>query len=221
MGSDWYICRHGETDHNVRQLVQGHTDIPLNENGRAQAREAARKLQEKGLLFDHVLSSPLSRALETAVTLSGFEEKDVEILPILKEMGFGVLENKPYIGYSEEMNVLNYDPVSYRAPEGGEELRDMFDRMAQFLRELKESGREGNILISTHGMTIRGICSVIRGTGPEKIWEMKVGNCDVLHFRPEGDRIVELPPVLSYEEKFDPEMKYEEQDYKEQTAILD
>ncbi len=211
--TDWYICRHGETDHNVRQLVQGHTDIPLNENGRAQARIAADEIKKAGLSFDHVLSSPLSRALETACIISGFDKKDVEVLPILKEMGFGILENRPYVGYSEEMNVLNHDPASYRAPEGGEELQAMFDRMSRFLQELKESGREGNILIATHGMAIRGILSAVRGTGPDKIWEIKVGNCDVLHFRPEGDRIVELPPVLSYEEKFDPEMKYEKNDY--------
>ena len=63
---DLYLLRHGETDWNKAGLLQGHTDIPLNENGRKQMRETARKLGDLGVKMDVILSSPLHRARESA-----------------------------------------------------------------------------------------------------------------------------------------------------------
>lgn len=59
-----YFLRHGQTNNNKEGRMQGRVDIPLNEVGRAQARCAAQRL--KGIGFDAVYSSPLSRAVETA-----------------------------------------------------------------------------------------------------------------------------------------------------------
>ena len=59
-----YIMRHGKTDWNARHLLQGHTDIPLNEEGRKMAEDAREKYRD--LHFDLCYCSPLSRAWETA-----------------------------------------------------------------------------------------------------------------------------------------------------------
>src|SRR6056297_2314192 len=66
-----HIClvRHGETDWNLRGLVQGSTDIPLNERGYSQARAAGAYLA--GEQWDYLYASPLSRAHKTAVTIGG------------------------------------------------------------------------------------------------------------------------------------------------------
>ena len=82
-----YIIRHGQTDWNVGHRLQGKTDIPLNENGRRMAREAAAKYRNTH--FDVCYSSPLQRAFETArIVLEG---RDVPIIrdERLSEMGFG------------------------------------------------------------------------------------------------------------------------------------
>ena len=59
-----YLVRHGETDWNRTHRIQGSTDIPLNDTGRAQARRAGRLLAKRS--WDGIYSSPLSRAFETA-----------------------------------------------------------------------------------------------------------------------------------------------------------
>ncbi|MGX7112069.1 histidine phosphatase family protein [Gemella cuniculi] len=58
-----YLVRHGETDYNKNFLVQGHTNIPLNETGIKQAKEAAKKLQ--GVKLDAAFSSTMDRAYDT------------------------------------------------------------------------------------------------------------------------------------------------------------
>ncbi|MDI6942417.1 histidine phosphatase family protein [Microbacterium barkeri] len=63
------LVRHGQTDWNMLGRVQGRTDIPLNDTGRAQAREAAEALRHGG--YAAVVSSPLSRARETAEIIAG------------------------------------------------------------------------------------------------------------------------------------------------------
>lgn len=63
--------RHGETDGNRGNRLQGRADIPLNENGIRQAKVAGEKLLKKNLIFDAVYSSPLQRAMDTAVLVSG------------------------------------------------------------------------------------------------------------------------------------------------------
>src|SRR5690348_12216267 len=64
-----YIVRHGQTDWNVERRIQGNSDIPLNEVGRAQAAELKEKL--KDIEFAFYFSSDLQRAVETARLVSG------------------------------------------------------------------------------------------------------------------------------------------------------
>src|SRR4051812_42061109 len=67
----FYLIRHGETDWNVGGRWQGHTDVPLNEAGRAQARRLAERLRAGGGRFDAIYSSDLERAWETAQIVGG------------------------------------------------------------------------------------------------------------------------------------------------------
>ncbi len=201
--ANWYICRHGETDYNRAQLVQGNIDIPLNDNGRQQAGEAKEKLQMLGVHFDRIYASPLSRALETAEILSGLPRSEFLIDERIVEMGFGVREGLPYIGGNNEITVLNEDPENYIAPPEGEELQEVFDRTASFIEELKTITSE-HILIATHGMAIRGLIAAIRGTGKGQIWETSVGNCDIFHFRWKDGVVEELPMLLRHGDPYDP-----------------
>lgn len=90
----FFFLRHGETDHNKQNLLQGWTDIPLNELGIEQARKAADALCQQPIT--RIVSSPLKRARRTAeliAELSGHPE--ITFDEALREKGFGDHEGKP------------------------------------------------------------------------------------------------------------------------------
>src|SRR3569623_730652 len=84
------LIRHGETGWNVEKRIQGHTDIPLNETGRAQA--LAMAFNAAHHRFGAIYSSDLSRALETARVLAQREGLEVKCLPQLRERHFGLFQ---------------------------------------------------------------------------------------------------------------------------------
>ncbi|MGE5154802.1 MAG: histidine phosphatase family protein [Bdellovibrio bacteriovorus] len=84
------IVRHGETDWNVEKRIQGHTDIPLNSTGRAQA--LAMAYNAGHYHFSAIYSSDLARALETARALAEREGLEVRALPQLRERHYGIFQ---------------------------------------------------------------------------------------------------------------------------------
>jgi len=132
MKVDFYICRHGQTDGNVKGIWAGsETDIPLNEIGRQQAWELADKLRGKS--FD-VYSSPLIRAVQTANIIA--RGCDVTIMQNLRECNFGVAEGSSFAQtkeiYGEDfVNALLWpteETADLRFP-NGESKREVFERV--------------------------------------------------------------------------------------------
>ena len=85
-----YIMRHGETDWNKIKQLQGKSDVPLNDFGRMLARKTAEALEK--VPFDLVITSPLSRARETALIVKG--EREIPLIEDarIEEMSFGIYE---------------------------------------------------------------------------------------------------------------------------------
>lgn len=89
---DIYLLRHGETDWNKKRLLQGHTDTLLNEKGRQQVEDAARKLANLNLCMDVIVASPLQRARESAqiaARVLGYPQEKIVVEELLIERGFG------------------------------------------------------------------------------------------------------------------------------------
>jgi probable phosphoglycerate mutase len=84
------IIRHGETEWNVEKRIQGHTDVPLNEVGRAQALAMAFNAAHQ--CFHAVYSSDLLRTVETAQVLAQREDLEVKLLPQLRERHYGLFQ---------------------------------------------------------------------------------------------------------------------------------
>ncbi len=85
----WFL-RHGETDWNAEGRSQGRTDVPLNATGVAQAHAAAGLLQGRGIAS--IVSSPLSRARDTAAVVAAAVGLPVAVVTDLQEVSFGVYE---------------------------------------------------------------------------------------------------------------------------------
>ena len=91
----WFL-RHGETDWNVKSLAQGAVEVPLNENGIAQAHVAAGRLANRGI--HQIICSPIGRAQKTAEIVAARIGASIEIEPGLRECAFGVMEGQPIAG---------------------------------------------------------------------------------------------------------------------------
>ena len=152
-----YLARHGQTDWNVEQRMQGGTDIPLNATGRKQA--AALKDHLKGVRFDAVYSSTLSRSRETAEIVRG--QVPLTSLPALGERRFGkfegLLSNAPDTG--PEFERRRWDPQD--ALDGGESWVAFGDRVRSAIQTIRSKHPSGSILVVGHGGTNQAILQIL------------------------------------------------------------
>ena len=187
MSRKFYFMRHGETDWNREKRFQGQADIPLNEAGRQQAREAGARFAAKGLTFDRVYSSPLSRASETAALAAGISEADVILDPDLLEMDYGPYDGMTFQEMPPDMLPFLKDPENVPAPAGMEPIPSLLARMQAFVgRQLAEAAagndgvddeKETHILVVTHGVAIRALLAILSGESSHLVWGMPIQNC--------------------------------------------
>ena len=192
-----YFMRHGQTDWNIQRRLQGQADIPLNETGIAQAREAGERFVRAGLTFDTVISSPLDRAVETAALASGVPRERIRREPRLAELGYGQYEGVLFTDLEGEMLAFIRDPDHCPPPESVEPIGALLDRAAAFLEDLKAVDGE-NILAVTHGVAIRALIGCLSGQDRTMVWGMPVHNCQLVKTVLENGRycpaaILELP----------------------------
>ena len=168
-----YIIRHGQTELNQRQVLQGRSDHPLNEDGIKQAQDAAAALS--GLFFDHVFTSPLKRAVQTAQIVAPDVEPVID--DRLIEMDYGPYEGADLKALPPEVFTFFGDFVHNPAPAGMEPLNSVVDRAGSFLEDVKNL--HGNILISTHAIAMKGILEYLTPDSNGAYWSKYIGNCAV------------------------------------------
>lgn len=168
-----YIIRHGQTEMNGAHLLQGHSDSPLNDAGIRQAKEAGEKL--KGIIFSHVFSSPLARAVQTAAIVAP------GIPPVIDErlieMDYGPYEGTDLTNLPAEIITFFSDFANNPAPDGMEQLTSVVARAGEFLEEISEL--EGNILISTHAIAMKGMLEYLTPESKGSYWSKYIGNCSI------------------------------------------
>ncbi len=160
------ICfiRHGETDWNVEKRIQGHTDIPLNETGRAQALAMAFNAAHQR--FHAIYSSDLKRTMETAQALAQREDQAVKPLPQLRERHYGVFQGitaaEGAVKYPEAYAHYVARDLEYDF-ENGESLRGFAERVADGIDWLLRHHSGQTIAAISHS----GVLDVIyrRATG--------------------------------------------------------
>ncbi|GAT89070.1 histidine phosphatase [Paenarthrobacter nicotinovorans] len=141
------LVRHGQTDWNAERRLQGATDVPLNDVGRGQARDAVAFLS--GQQWDTVVSSPLSRAAETAeIIANGLGLSVARLVPDLTERSFGAAEG---LQAGPELEALRI-PGGFR---GGESDDDAAARGIAALESLAQEFAGKRVLVVAHGTLIR------------------------------------------------------------------
>lgn len=153
----FYFVRHGRTDWNDRQLCQGHTDIPLNDAGKAEALSLGQKIHS--FPIKTIFSSPLKRASETALILhSSIPHASVKYDDKLKERAWGEVEGKSsQLMYNiEEKEAL--DPLFN--PYQGVESRSLFK--SRFQKGINQSLLQCDLpLIVSHGRAFLILCELL------------------------------------------------------------
>lgn len=155
-----YIVRHGETDWNLKKIVQGHTDTPLNKTGEKQARELAATLRR--IKFSAVFSSDLIRSRRTAEIVAQEKKIAIKTTKALRERYFGKFEGRNFQAdkdYQLEITQLVELSLEERRKQGIkldiEGNEEMMRRFIPFLRELSVAYPSKNVLVVTHGGVIR------------------------------------------------------------------
>ena len=148
-----YLVRHGETDWNRQRRIQGTTDIPLNETGREQAARTGRLLGRRS--WDAILTSPLSRAAETADIIAGeLGLGTPEVLDDIAERAYGEAEG---LGVTELARLFPDDtPVP-----GRESREELTARVIPALVRVALSHARQHVILTTHGGVIRAVLNAI------------------------------------------------------------
>jgi len=168
-----YIIRHGQTELNSNQVLQGRSDHLLNENGATQAEAAASLLAD--VRFDRVYSSPLIRAVQTARIVA--PEHTAKIDQRLIEMDYGPYEGMKLNALAPEVITFFSDFINNPAPDGMEQLSDVVARAGEFLEDRCRTG--GNILISTHAIAMKGLLEYLTPDSQGSYWSKFIGNCEI------------------------------------------
>ena len=155
------LWRHGQTDWNVENRFQGHSDIPLNKVGHYQASEAAKVLA--ALRPDRIISSDLIRAQSTAAALAALTDITVEINPNLRETDGGLWEGKlasENRATHGELFANWYEGGDEPAGVTGERRSDVAKRAVAVI-EKETTNFSGTIVFVTHGGTVRSVLGSI------------------------------------------------------------
>lgn len=151
-----YMVRHGETDANIKDIIQGESDVPLNANGIRQAECVGKRL--KDFPFDAIYSSDLSRAAVTARSIA--DGREIIYTEELREWHLGIWQGKSleYVEkeYPEEFEMFRTNSIYFR-PAGGESICEFRDRAAKFLAEIAKKHTDQTVLCVTHGGFLRAV----------------------------------------------------------------
>ena len=198
------LVRHGETDWNRQGRFQGQIDVPLNENGHRQARQAADFLS--AVPIDFAITSSMMRPKETAqAILKQQPEMPLGEEPNFREISHGTWEGKFEVEieqeYPGELERWRTEPEAVQMPEG-ENLQQVWDRATAAWDAMVQTARAaaGNAngdktrvgLVVAHDATNKVILSHVVGAEADRFWCFKQGNgaVSVIDYPAEG------PPIL-------------------------
>ncbi len=175
-----WLIRHGETDWNAAQRIQGRTDIPLNAAGERQAECVAEFLSAQTI--HAVYSSDLSRAIQTATPLSKKLGLEVRQVSAFAERDFGIFQGLT----SDEIakaHPADYDRWQSRepsfAPAGGESLLLFRARVEAALESLVQQHLGESVAVVTHGGFLDMVYRLGVGVPMQKARDWKIPNAGI------------------------------------------
>lgn len=191
-----WVLRHGETEWNVAERLQGRLDSPLTPRGVAQAEEQGKILRAQALPADaRLLSSPSGRALRTAQIVGRALNRQVRQDPALMEIDLGAWQGVLLANIPEARAAADRgdDPHLWKfSGPGCERLEDMAARLWGVLDKL-----DGPAVIVTHGVTSRMLRCLATGRAPGALSDVPGGQGVVHHVHRGVARVLSGPDGVS------------------------
>ena len=155
-----YFVRHGQTEENVANIIQGHQPGRLTSVGHEQARRVAERLRE--IRFDAIYASDLGRVVETARSVTAHHPLPVTYDVRLRERGAGVYEGLPREILWEAEAGSGEPQIEFR-PEGGESFLDLQSRIESFIESSRARHAGQAVLVLSHGGWNRQLLGLAMG----------------------------------------------------------
>lgn len=171
------LVRHGESEANVKNVLQGRNEGKLTQKGIEQAKTVGKELKEK-YKIDMIFCSPLGRCVETLenILIEYPIEGPVFMCKLLEERDFGEYNEVD----KDTIDWKNFDEDNKINEEMGlESLPELRKRANLFLEDLKLEENVSTVLVVAHGELLKMIISIITGKAFE---EKKVNNAEILVF---------------------------------------
>ncbi|MYM70642.1 histidine phosphatase family protein [Duganella sp. FT134W] len=190
------LIRHGETAWNAVRRLQGHIDIPLNEEGERQAAALGRALAAEKL--DAVLSSDLQRAMQTAHAVAAHHPGLTPSTdPQLRERAYGVFEGKLYQDiqdeYPADFQLWQSRDIDAMMPHGdrlAESFRQFYDRVIAALREVAARHPGQTVAVVAHGGVLECAYREARGIQLDSPRDFQVKNASINRFNCVSGKLV-------------------------------
>lgn len=172
-----YVVRHGKTEWNLEHRCQGISDIPLTQEGRDAAAELQPLVLDLGI--DVVISSPLSRAIDTAKILTN-GTIPINIDDRLTERNWGMNEGMVV----DEIDQIDcWDVILNTNVQGIERVQDFMARISNFLEDIKVRYSDKKVLVVAHSAVLR-VIHYLLGTIPEDgdLTKIEIPNLRIIEY---------------------------------------
>jgi len=169
-----YLIRHGTTDWNKDEIFRGRADCKLNDTGRAEAQALAGYF--KDIPVEVIYSSPLSRAMETALVIA--RDKGLQVIPdpAFMDIDFGAWQGRPLKDVKEKQAELyrawRERPETITFP-GGENLAQVRDRAWGGLERVLQENPDKTALIVSHRVVTKVLICAVLGVDDAHFWQIK------------------------------------------------
>lgn len=167
-----YITRHGQTEWNVQQRIQGWFDSPLTAYGKEQAQALSKRLTK--IPFIAAYTSPSGRAIDTAKLILDGHQTPLFIKHELKEINVAEWQGMT-LPAIEEMYPIQYDDYFHHAERfrstEGEDFYDVQERAKKLIAKIESKyTNEDNVLIVTHSIVKKVLINTFLGEPMEHLW---------------------------------------------------
>ena len=177
------LVRHGQTDWNTSETFRGRLEVALNDVGIKQADDLGIYLVKEKL--DIIYSSPLQRAVDTAVAIADRQNLEANTVENLTDFHYGDWQGKPRKEVEKDYPELYRDwldtPEQIKMPRG-ESLEDVRKRAVPFIEDAMMRCGEGKIVFVSHRVVIKVIICALLGLDNSHFWNFRIDTCGITRF---------------------------------------